>query len=86
MEIWQIKNEEKLPKWSCHTKLYPMIYSNGLLRVGGRLERAELTVEERHPIIVRGSHHITTLIVKQYVYRVYKKNGVVLIILISIVK
>ncbi|CAB3978369.1 Hypothetical predicted protein [Paramuricea clavata] len=60
-EIEQTKKEEKLPKGSVLTNLTPMINSNGLVRVGGRLERAELTVEERHPIILPGSHHITTL-------------------------
>jgi hypothetical protein len=73
-EIGQIKNEEKLPKGSVLTKLNPTIDSNGLLRVGGRLEMAELTVEERHPIILPGSHHITTLIVKHYHHEV-KNQG-----------
>jgi hypothetical protein len=69
-EIGQIKKGEKLPKGSVITKLSPMIDSNGLVRVGGRLERAQLTVEERHPIILPGSHNITTLIVKHYHHEV----------------
>jgi hypothetical protein len=69
-EIGQIKKEEKLHKGSVLTKLSPMIDSNGLVRVGGRLERAELTVEERHTIILPGSHHITSLIVKHYHHEV----------------
>jgi hypothetical protein len=28
--------------------------------VGGRLERGELTIEEKHPVILPG-HHVTTI-------------------------
>jgi hypothetical protein len=65
-EIDQIKNGEKLSKGSALVKLNPVIDSDGLLRVGGRLDRAELTIEERHPVILPGSHHIATLVVKHY--------------------
>lgn len=65
-EIKLIENVKKLPKGSALAKLSPVIDANGLLRVGGRLERAELTMEERHPVILPGSHHVTTLIVEHY--------------------
>ncbi|CAB4017298.1 PREDICTED: uncharacterized protein LOC107344993 [Paramuricea clavata] len=43
---------------------YPIIDSDGLLRIGGRLKRADLPYEERHPLILHGKHHVTSLIVK----------------------
>ena len=73
-EIKLIENGKKLPKKSPLAKLSPVIDSNGLLRVGGRLERAELSIEERHPVILPGSHHITTLIV-QHCHNEVKHRG-----------
>ena len=73
-EIKLIENGKKLPKESPLAKLSPVIDSNGLLRVGGRLERAELSIEERHPVILPGSHHITTLIV-QHCHNEVKHQG-----------
>ncbi|XP_041461181.1 uncharacterized protein LOC121412436 [Lytechinus variegatus] len=46
-------------------KLHP-IKVDGLLRVGGRLSRAPLTDEEKHPIILPNDHHVTTLIIKEH--------------------
>ena len=47
-----------------------MIGKDGLLRVGGRLERAALSYEESHPLILPSSHHITTLLITHYHRRV----------------
>ena len=63
-EIHCIKTGKKLRKESTLSKLSPFIDSEGLLRVGGRLDRASLNVDERHPIIIPGSHHIATLLAK----------------------
>ena len=65
-EIDQIKNGEKLSKGRALIKLNPVIDSDGLLRVGGCLDRAELTIEECYPVILPGSYHIATLVVKHY--------------------
>lgn len=37
-----------------------------LLRVGGRLARAPVPCEKKHPIIFPYKHHVTDLIIKQY--------------------
>ena len=39
---------------------------DGLLRVGGRLNRAKIQNGERNPIIISGKHHIAKLIVQHY--------------------
>ena len=69
-EIGRLKNGKRLSKGSPLSKLNPVIDQDGVVRVGGRLSRAELTLEERHPIILPGSHHITQLIVKHYHHEV----------------
>ena len=65
-ELGQIKSGMKLSKGSCLSKLNPVINANRILRVGGRLGRAELSVEEGHPMILPGSNHITCLIVRHH--------------------
>ncbi|XP_043506296.1 uncharacterized protein LOC122526811 [Frieseomelitta varia] len=45
--------------------LNPFIDENGLLRVGGRIARANVTSDARQPIILPAGHHITKLIIRQ---------------------
>lgn len=61
-----LQNSERLPATSPLKKLSPNIDAEGLLRVGGRLEHADLKFEERHPLILPSSHHATTLTVRYY--------------------
>ena len=49
--------------------LTPMLDELGLLRVGGRLTRAELPYDTAHPVILPKKHHITRLIVADVHYR-----------------
>ena len=43
-----------------------MIDKEGFDRAGNRLEQAGLSYEERHPLILPSSHHVTTLLVTYY--------------------
>ncbi|XP_033979973.1 uncharacterized protein LOC117477426 [Trematomus bernacchii] len=47
-------------------KLNPFVDKDGLLRVGGRLSSAELSEEEKHPLIIPRNHHIATLLVRYF--------------------
>lgn len=54
---------------NCRTalgRLSPFIDSEGLLRVGGRLRNADLTNEQRHPLLLPHKDRITDLIVSHY--------------------
>ena len=62
----RLKSSERLPKTSPLIKLCPVIDSEELLRVGGRLDRADIDNEERDPLILPSLHHITTLLVRHY--------------------
>lgn len=59
-----IKRRKQLPAYSPLLKLNPQLDSEGLLRVGGRLEHATGTNDERHPLILPASHHATSLLVE----------------------
>lgn len=54
-----------LKRSSALRKLDP-VYSEGLLRVGGRIRRANIPRELAHPVLLPKSHHIVTLIVRHF--------------------
>ncbi|XP_036002193.1 uncharacterized protein LOC118565663 [Fundulus heteroclitus] len=47
-------------------KLNPLVDKDNLLRVGGRLSSADLTENEKHPLIFPSSSHIATLLVRYF--------------------
>ena len=58
----QTNENFSLPFKSSLLKLNPVIV-NGLLRVGGRLDRASVSFNLKHPIILPHTSHLTNLIV-----------------------
>ena len=51
-------------------KLSPVVV-NGIMYVGGRLQKSPLTVDEKHQIILPSDHHFTKLIIDYY----HKREG-----------
>ena len=47
-------------------RLDPFLDSYGILRVGGRLRRAEMEYGGKHPIVLPKNHHVSQLVVKHY--------------------
>jgi hypothetical protein len=47
------------------SKLDPIVVDS-LIRVGGRLQRAQIDSDARHPVILPKTHHIVNLITKFY--------------------
>jgi len=64
-EIEILKKGEQLSKSSSLTKLTPFIDSTGLLRVGGRLQKADLPYDEKHPFILPRMSKFTTLVIAE---------------------
>ncbi|XP_052756313.1 uncharacterized protein LOC128201929 [Galleria mellonella] len=50
-------------------KLSPFLDEHGLLRVGGRLSKGNLTYDVKHPILLPRNHRLTTLIIEEYHHR-----------------
>ena len=44
-------------------EMSPFGYSDGILRVGGRLEMSNLPYDAKHPIILPKQHHISKLVI-----------------------
>ncbi|XP_063989949.1 uncharacterized protein LOC135169143 [Diachasmimorpha longicaudata] len=66
-ELQQLKLSTETGKPHHHklSQLNPSLDENGLSRVGGRLNRAELTATQKHPIILPKNHIITDLIIQE---------------------
>ena len=56
----QVKTEEKLRQMS------PFMDSDGVMRVGGRIDKAPVAYSVRHPVILPSRDDITCLIVTYY--------------------
>ncbi|XP_054915813.1 uncharacterized protein LOC129379188 [Poeciliopsis prolifica] len=65
-ELELIAANQCIPKSSLLWSLDPFIDCKGVLRVGGRLQEANLGSAEKRPVILPGRHHVTTLIVRHY--------------------
>ncbi|GAA6093826.1 uncharacterized protein LOC119223490 [Tachysurus ichikawai] len=64
-EIKMLQGKKELPKSSSLFRLDP-IWSEGLLRVGGRLKQSSLGHKVKHPVILPNNSHITKLIVSHF--------------------
>lgn len=64
-EIDCLNTEVAIPNSSTIKSLNPFIDQKGNLRVGGRIERAEIPYEQAHPLILPYDSHLTRLIVRE---------------------
>ena len=58
-------HSNKVLKNSSLRKLCPFV-AHGMLRVGGRIPRAYISYEIKHPVILPSHHHVTKLIILSY--------------------
>lgn len=65
-EIKCLQRRQDLPACSALNKLHPVMDECGLLRVGGRITRANLPKDEAHPILVPGKHHVAMLLIRHH--------------------
>ncbi|KAK7898591.1 hypothetical protein WMY93_019444 [Mugilogobius chulae] len=57
--------EKPTPKDSCLQKLNP-IFSDGLIRIGGRLKHSNLDSKERHPVVLPKNSHVALLLTRHH--------------------
>ncbi len=63
-DVTALEKMQPLPKDSRLKSLSPYLDDKGILRVGGRLEHAELEEETRFPIIIPHEHPLAVLIIR----------------------
>ncbi|XP_018311206.1 uncharacterized protein [Mycetomoellerius zeteki] len=64
IELKCLCNQEQLPKTSKLLSLNPFLDEHGIIRVGGRLQHADLPYSEKHQIVLPGKHPFTKLLIK----------------------
>lgn len=62
-EIKLISNQQQLPRSNPLLHLTPWIDSQGLLRIGGRLQSAPLSTTSKHPLILPRNSVLTSLVI-----------------------
>ena len=68
-----------MKKTSSLYRLYPFLDSDGILRLGGRITRANVPYELKHPVILPRKSHVTELIVRHYHHQVeHQGRGITL--------
>ena len=73
-EIQCLQNNRPLLKCIDIRALIPFLDDNGLIRVGGRLERPHSPYEEKHPIIQPGRHHMSLLLARYFHEKVFHQG------------
>lgn len=58
-----LSNKQPLPRSNSLLRLTPFVDSQGLLRVGGRLQAAPLSSSIKHPLILPRNSALTSLII-----------------------
>ncbi|XP_054590105.1 uncharacterized protein [Nothobranchius furzeri] len=65
-ELKCIKMKHDLPKTSTLYKLRPILDSEGMLRIGGRIGRGQLETGEVYPLIIPSRSHVASLLVSHH--------------------
>ena len=65
------KDRKAKLKWgSALYRLDPLLDKDGLIRVGGRINRAEASYHIKHPVVLPRKGHVTALITRHYHQRI----------------
>ncbi|XP_078357312.1 uncharacterized protein LOC144642205 [Oculina patagonica] len=62
--VGMLQKGKPLPLSHSLQPLNPFLDADGLLRVGGRLSQSQKAYLSRHPLILHGKHHLTSLIIQ----------------------
>lgn len=65
LEFEELQRNKLVSKKSCLLQLNPFIGEDGLIRVGGRLQKSDITNDHKHPVVLPSNHFITKLIFRE---------------------
>jgi len=63
-EFQCLQEDKPLPRKSPLRALTAYLSEEGLIRVGGRLQHAELNAEQKNPLVLPAKHHVTSIILR----------------------
>ena len=56
--------KKTLPRASNLNHLFPLVDDDGIIRAGGRIKNSTVTWDQKHPVILRGKHPLTKLMIR----------------------
>ncbi|KAK3109147.1 hypothetical protein FSP39_023951 [Pinctada imbricata] len=65
-EFHSLEEGKPIRKDSSVSSLSPFIDQQGMIRVGGRLNKTTYDTSQKNPLLIPGRHHIATLLVRHY--------------------
>lgn len=65
-ELQCLSNDTQVSRKSKLTNLSPFLDKNGIIRVGGRLQNADLPYDEKHPVILPGKSVFTQMLISKH--------------------
>lgn len=65
-EFKNLTQDSRVSQHSSLKRLDPFIDNEGMMRVGGRIRVADLSDQEKHPLIIPSNHHIAKLLAEHY--------------------
>lgn len=65
-KIGALKTKGQLDSRSSLLSLTPFVDDDGILRLGGRLEKTTISYNQKHPILLPKNEKLTKLIARQY--------------------
>ena len=67
-ELCELSSKKQVSNSSPLCRLNPFVDKNGLLRVGGRIIKSDVSYDTKHPIVLPSSKkcHLVLLLVRQY--------------------
>jgi len=65
MELQCLQRGNPFPRKSPLRALTAYLSEEGLIRVGGRLQHAELNAEQKNPLVLPAKHHVTSIILRE---------------------
>lgn len=66
-EIRGLKNEQEVQRKGKLRALDPILYKEGLIRVGGRLRDADISEDHKHQIILPSKHFVTSFLKNEHI-------------------
>ncbi|XP_061191617.1 uncharacterized protein LOC133199804 [Saccostrea echinata] len=76
-DMKSLQEKKPLPLKSNIIALHPFVDNKGILRVGGRLNKAPFTIDERNPVILPGKSHIARLLITHLHEKVYHQGRLI---------
>ncbi|XP_055686819.1 uncharacterized protein LOC129792077 [Lutzomyia longipalpis] len=64
-DIHNLQRNKEVSRKSSIRNLNPFLDDEGILRVGGRIEKSNLKYNQKHQILLHSNHHLTELIVRK---------------------